>query len=321
MRTEVVSFFSDGVRLQGPLRLPDEITSGPIAAIVHGPGWLGLADAQSYVPWHEGFTAAGYGVLAFDYRGFGASEGEPGWVRPEWQLEDILSAVTYLETRPEIDSNRIGAYGMGGTGGGNAVMAAAVDTRIRCVAAQSVVADGADWLHRMRRESEWVEYLQRVAADRRRWVSDGSGEMVEPRKELMVATPERAALSPKKDVDNRIAEQFYLRSADYIMRYRPIDYVHRIAPRALLMTSVVDDVVTPEDHAIALYERAGAPKKLIRQNGTSHYRSYIENRDVLLAQIVAWYDRYLQFSPVSSRSIDRAETVEYLNRDTSPSVP
>jgi hypothetical protein len=321
MRTEVVSFFSDGVRLQGLLRLPDEITSGPIAALVHGPGWLGLADAQSYVPWHEGFTAAGYGVLAFDYRGFGGSEGEPGWVRPEWQLEDILSAVTWLETRPEIDSNRIGAYGMGGTGGGNAVMAAAVDTRIRCVAAQSVVADGADWLHRMRRESEWVEYRQRVAADRRTWVSDGSGEMVGPREELMVATPERAALSPKKDVDNRIAEQFYLRSADYIMRYRPIDYVHRIAPRALLMTSVVDDVVTPEDHAIALYERAGAPKKLIRQSGTSHYRSYIENRDVLLAQIVAWYDRYLQFSPVSSRSIDRAETVEYLNRDTPPSVP
>ena len=44
------------------------------------------------------------------------------------------------------------------------------------------------------------------------------------------------------------------------MRYRPIDFVHRIAPRALLMTCVEDDVVTPEDHAVALYERAGPPR-------------------------------------------------------------
>lgn len=311
MRTEEVSFFSDGITLRGLLRLPDAV-DGPVPALVQGPGWLGLADAQTYVPWHEGLTAAGYGVLVFDYRGFGRSEGEPGWVRPDWQLEDILNAVTYLETRSEVDPHRLGAYGMGGTGGGNAIMAAGVDRRIRCVAVQSVVADGEDWLHRMRREYEWVDYRQRIADDRRRWVIEGTGETVAPREDLMVATPERAKLSPKKDVDYRIAEAFYLRSADFISRYRPLDVVERIAPRALLITSVVDDVVTPEDHALALYERAGAPKKLIRQADTSHYRSYRENYEVLLTQIVDWYDRYLRYSSVQARSQDAEETVQYL---------
>jgi dipeptidyl aminopeptidase/acylaminoacyl peptidase len=307
MRTENVEFFSDGVRLRGLLRLPDRDSSEPLPALVQGPGWLGLAEAKSYVSWHEGLTAAGYAVLAFDYRGFGRSEGERGWIKPDWQLEDLLNALTYLETRPEVNPRRLGAFGIGGTGGGNAVIAAAVDSRIRAVAVQSVVADGADWLHRMRREYEWVEYLRRVEADRRRWVTEGTGEMVEPRADLMVETPERRQVGHKRDVDGLIAPAFYLRSADYIMRYRPIDFVHKIAPRALLITSVEDDVVTPEDHAVALYERAGAPKKLIRQTETSHYRSYTENFAAIMPQIVDWYGRHLAYTPIESRETPRTE--------------
>lgn len=315
MQTHEVEFFSEGVRLRGLLRLPDTLPSEPLPALVHGPGWLGLAQARSYVPWHEGLTAAGYAVLAFDYRGFGRSEGERGWVRPDWQLEDILNAVTYLETRPEINPRRIGAFGIGGTGGGNAIIAAAVDSRIRAVAVQSVVADGADWLHRMRREYEWVEYLQRLRADRRRWVTEGVGEKVDPRQDLMVETPERRQVGHKRDVDGLIAPEFYLRSADFLLRYRPIDYVHRIAPRALLITAVEDDVVTPEDHAIALYQRAGPPKKLIRQTETTHYRSYTENYAAILPQIVAWFDRYLAYTPIESRENTLTEdTVVWLER-------
>jgi dipeptidyl aminopeptidase/acylaminoacyl peptidase len=315
MREESVEFFSDGVRLRGCIRWPESESDGPIPAIVHGPGWLGLASAKTYVPWHQGLTRAGYAVLAFDYRGFGDSDGERGWIRPEWQLKDIISAVTYLDSREDVDSRRIGALGIGGTGGGNAIIAAAVDERIRCVAAQSVVADGRDWLHRMRREYEWVAYLRRLEADRRKWVLEGTGEKVNPREDLMVETPERRQIGPKADVDARMPTEFYLQSADFIMRYRPIDYVDRLSPRAaLLLTSVIDDVVTPADHATALYERAGAPKKLIHQTDTTHYRSYTQNYGVLMPQIVDWYDRYLKAGPLEAREAPLTEQVEYLHR-------
>ncbi|MBI2756056.1 MAG: alpha/beta fold hydrolase [Chloroflexi bacterium] len=315
MREERVDFLSDGNRLRGILRLPDEAPTEPLPVLIQGPGWLGLADAKTYVPWHEGFTRNGYAVLAFDYRGFGNSEGERGWVRPEWQLADILNAITYAETREELDRRRIGTYGIGGTGGGNAIMAAAVDSRVRCVAAQSVVADGEDWLHRMRREYEWVAYKQRIDADRRRWVTEGTGEKVNPREDLMVETPERREIGPKGDVDARMDKEFFLRSAEYIMRYRPIDVVHKLAPRGLLMTSVIDDVVTPSDHAEALYERAGAPKKLIFQTATTHYRSYVENYAVLLPEILAWYDRYLKATgPLETRESHPSEEIVYLQR-------
>lgn len=310
MKTETVEFYSEGVRLRGLLRLPDNAGETILPAIVQGPGWLGLADSKSYESWHRGFTDAGYAVLAFDHRGFGSSDGERGWVIPEWQLQDILNAVTYLQTRADVDGNRIGIYGMGGTGGGNAILAAAADDRIRCVISQSAVADGRDWLHRMRREYEWVEYLQRLEADARRWVTEGIGEKVDPRLDLMVATPERKQVNHKGDVDYRIEPTFYLRSAEYILRYRPLDVVHRIAPRAILLTSVVNDVVTPEDHATMLYAAAGTPKKLIRQSDTTHYRSYTDNYAVLLAEFVDWYDRHLKYSSISVReAYTPAETV------------
>jgi dipeptidyl aminopeptidase/acylaminoacyl peptidase len=313
MQTIPVEFLSDGIRLRGFLRLPDLLPDEPLPALVHGPGWLGLAEAQSYVPWHEGLTAAGYAVLAFDYRGFGRSDGERGWVKPDWQLDDLLNAVTYLETRPEVNRYRIGSFGIGGTGGGNAILAAAVDGRIRAVVAQSVVADGEDWLHRMRREYEWVAYKQRIDADRRRWVTEGTGELVDPRQDLMVETPERRQVGHKRDVDGLIAPEYYLKSAEYVMRYRPIDAVAKIAPRAVMITSVVDDVVTPEDHAVALYEAAGPPKKIIRQSETTHYRSYTQYYAAVMPQIVEWYDRYLAYSPVQAREIAlRTEEVAYL---------
>ena len=247
MREERVEFFSDGTRVVGFLRQPEN-AAPPYATIVQGPGWLGLADANAYRPWHEAFVAAGYAVLAFDYRGYGHSDGEPGWVLPSRMVEDIINAVTYLHTRDDVDHGRIGAYGMGGIGGGNAIIAAASDPRIRCVATQSVVADGGEWLRRMRREYEWNDYRERVAEDAKRWVETGESKLVDPRAEIMVATPERKAYQNKRGVDGAAA-LFHLQSAAALMHYRPIDVVHRLAPRGLLLTCVEDDSVTPEDHA------------------------------------------------------------------------
>jgi uncharacterized protein len=310
-----LGFHSTGCRLAATLKLPPGASAEhPCPAVVQGPGWLGLRDAKLYEPYHEALLGAGIGVLGFDYRGFGESEGDATLLDPVGQVEDIRSAVTFLETRPEIDRRRIGAFGSGGTGGGNAVMATGLDQRIRAVVSQVPVADGRDWLHRMRPEHEWLEFLDRVEADRRRRTTSGRSELVSPRDGIMVPTPERRTTTVKSDVDARVPSLVQLASADAILAYRPIDFVDRIAPRAAMFICVENDATTPEDHAAALYERAGAPKRLVIQTGTTHYAAYATYREIVTPLIVDWFTRHLVGGEVIVRENEAEASVLYLKR-------
>ena len=42
-----------------------------------------------------------------------------------------------------------------------------------------------------------------------------------------------------------------------------------------------------------MFERAGAPKRLVVQTGTTHYAAYAQYRDVVNPLIVEWFQRYL----------------------------
>jgi uncharacterized protein len=294
-----IRFVSDGCQIAGWLHQP--ASSPPWRVVVQGPGWLELACSTISEPYHEGFVAAGFAVLTFDYRGFGESEGPHGWIRPEWQIEDILASIAWLATRDDIDAGRLGLFAVGGTGGGNAIYVAAREPRVKALCAMSVVADGPDWLHRMRREHEWIEFRQRVAENRERMTVGGKDELIDPREELMVASPERRATTVRASDDKRVGADFRLSSAEHLMRFRPLDVVGHISPRALLLTAVEDDVVTPADHAVSLYERAGPPKKLIQMSGVSHYDSYSRYFDRLLPTFVDWYERHLVRTPLAIR--------------------
>ncbi len=309
MRSEQVAFHSEGNLLVGTLHLPPG--DGPWPTIVQGPGWLELRCSAVSEPYHEGFVAAGYAVLAFDTRGFGQSEGDRGWVRPQDQQEDLLNAITYARTRSECDPDRLGLFAVGGLGGGNSIYAAREEQRVKAICAMTVVADGPTWFRQMRREYEWIAWLKRVDENHMQRVQDGTDQLIDPRDDLMVATPERrtTGVAMRGADDARVGSEFHLASAESLMRFRPVEVVDRIGSCALLMTSVADDVVTPEDHALALYERAHAPKKLIRQANVTHYASYVANKNVLLEHMIDWYERYLRSWPITVGALSLEETV------------
>lgn len=293
MQEQEVFFYSEGTKVAGLLRSPDNPPGGPLAALVQGPGWLGLRDSKLYVRYHKALTDAGFAVLIIDYRGFGASEGERGLLLPSMQLDDLINAVTYLTTRDDIDPDRIGTFGSGGTGGGNAILLAANDPRVRCVVAQVPVADGEDWLRQMRRGYEWYTFLDELDEDRKTRVLEGKGKMVHPRDDIMIQTPERRQTKVKADVDHLIPTEVPLRSAEAVLAYKPIDVVHKIAPRPVMIIGVDNDAVTPTEHAVALYEQAGSPKKLVIERMTSHYAAYDRYWTRVTPQIVAWYETYM----------------------------
>ena len=83
----------------------------------------------------------GYITLAFDFRNFGESEGEPRFYEnPSLKKEDIKNAVTYLKDLPEVDNTKIGAFGVC-AGSMYTLMAASEDHRIKSV------VTAASWLH------------------------------------------------------------------------------------------------------------------------------------------------------------------------------
>lgn len=303
MRTTPVTFFSEGTQIAGLWRTPDQ-PAGRLRAVVQGPGWLGLKDAKLYVRYHQALTDAGFGVLIFDYRGFGDSGGERT-LSPRTQLQDLLNAVTYLTTREDVDPDRIGTFGTGGTGGGNAVLLAAQDPRVRAAVSQVPVADGADWLHRMRSESEWLDFQRELDADRRLRATEGSGRLVHPREEIMVPTPERRATKIKADVDDRIPTKVPLSAADEILAYRPIDAA-RTLTSPLLVIGVEGDATTPTDHAVALFEAARGPRRLIMQRHTTHYAAYDDYWEQVTPLIVEWFERYISHGDVVVSTAGRA---------------
>ena len=301
MRHEKVTFYSEGDKLIGDIYLPDSQQGRPWPGIVQGPGFLGLKDAKHYKMMFERLCSAGYTCLTFDYRGWGESEGrDRGWVMPQWQAEDIRNGITYLQTRPEVDPNRIATFGSGGTGGGNAVYVGAIDRRVKCVVCYLGVSNGRDWLHSMRREYEWVDYLKRIEEDRKKRVLTGSGEVVSAREEIMVQTPERKTTTIKKEVEEKIPEQMPLLCADAIMEYSPEAVVQQISPRASLFIAVENDAVTPEEQTVKLYERAGEPKKLVMLKQTTHYGVYNDYFDEVAGAVVDWYDRYLKYDKIET---------------------
>lgn len=292
MRTTEATFYSEGDQIAALWRIPDS-GEGPFRAIVQGPGWLGLKDAKLYVRYHQALTDAGYAVLVFDYRGFGDSGGDRGVLSPARQLQDLVNAVTYLTTREDVDPDAIGVFGTGGTGGGNAVVLADVDPRIKAAVSQVPVADGADWLHRMRSEHEWLAFLASLDEDRRLRVTTGDGRRVNPREEIMVPTPERRQSKIKADVDDKIPSSISLSAAEEILAYKPIESARRLTT-PLMVLGVADDATTPTDHAERLFAAALGPKELIIQKHTTHYAAYDRYWEQTTPRIVAWFDTHVQ---------------------------
>jgi dienelactone hydrolase len=78
----------------------------------------------------------GYGVLLFDRRGEGESDGEPnayGWALDK----DLAAAAAFLQRRPDVDRNRIGGIGLS-VGGEMMLQAAAESNDLK-----AVVSEGA----------------------------------------------------------------------------------------------------------------------------------------------------------------------------------
>jgi dienelactone hydrolase len=129
MNKELVEFKSEGVTLRADFYKPAGGV-GPHPTIVMGGGWCYVKELiqPEYAKY---FVDAGYACLVFDYRNLGESDGTPRQhINPWEQIEDYRNAISYAETRKDVDCNRIGIWGISYSGA-HVLAVGALDSRVQ----------------------------------------------------------------------------------------------------------------------------------------------------------------------------------------------
>jgi cephalosporin-C deacetylase-like acetyl esterase len=162
--TDVEFKTSDGVVLRGWFFTPETSSSLPLPCLVMSHGFSALKEMDlntfaDYFTKHLAITC-----LVFDNRGFGDSDHGPGQHRheiiPAVQTSDISDAITYAQTRSEVNPDKIGIWGSSYSGG-HVLKVGAVDRRVKAVLSQVPCVNGWDNFNRLVRP-DYVENTNKL---------------------------------------------------------------------------------------------------------------------------------------------------------------
>jgi fermentation-respiration switch protein FrsA (DUF1100 family) len=134
-RPERVRIVIAGTHIVGHLYRPGDYHPDQRYAALAVAGSLTSVKEQMGGIYAAEMAQRGFVALAIDYRNYGESGGEPRqYEDPPLKSEDLAAAVSYLASRPDVESHRVGLLGVC-TSGGNVIQAAARDARVRAIAA------------------------------------------------------------------------------------------------------------------------------------------------------------------------------------------
>jgi fermentation-respiration switch protein FrsA (DUF1100 family) len=287
-----VEFDAEGLTLRGWFYLP-ESASTPVPTIVMAHGFSCVKE-MFLDKYADIFVAAGFGVLVYDNRNFGDSDGEPRQEVDPWgQIRDYRHAITYASSLSEVDENRIGIWGTSYTGG-HVLVVGASDKRVNCVVSQVPVVSGYRNAHRAIAEDRMPDVLARFSDDRQDRFAGKAPQMV-PVASLdpteLCAFPGRNAFESFQGAP-RWKNEVTLRSLETFLEHDSIGYVDKIGPTPLLMIVETADTLAAVDQSLEEYDRAHEPKKLVLFHG-GHFDAYVRDQQVTAEAARDWYTQHL----------------------------
>ncbi|KAH0172684.1 Esterase/lipase, partial [Aureobasidium melanogenum] len=219
--------------------------------------------------------------LVYDNRGFGDSDTKEGQPRheiiPAQQTSDYSDAITYAQSREEVNKDKIGIWGSSYSGG-HVLWVGAIDRRVKAVMSQAPLVDGWANFHRLIRP-DFVAGLNAMFQDDRHSRAAGKPAAVipvvdaDPTKQSALPTPDSfrffTAWAGKSNWKNEVTAK----SIEAFREYLPSTHIQHISPTPLLMTVADNDVLTPTDLALEAYSRALEPKRLHLLPG-GHFEAY-----------------------------------------------
>ncbi|MFF5212185.1 alpha/beta hydrolase [Streptosporangium sp. NPDC000396] len=295
MTPEHVTFTSLGTRCAGDLYLPDQT---PAPSLVLGHSGVMVKEALGFFAPY--FVRAGFAVLAIDYRTVGSSEGEPrGMDYPERQVEDFRSAISYLQTRPEVQPERIGLWGVS-IGGSVAVQAAVLDRRAKAVVVQSPsVWNGWRYLERLLGREGLRAVRDRLDEDWQDRYESGQSARVPH------LTLDHDNVQEAPDLSEQIFPTYRndktLDSTEHLLTFAPENLIDRLAPTPLLMIANGGwDPYHMLEEAQSAFTKAGEPKRLeiLPYDVLGLYTG--PGLEEAMALAVDWFDTYLRKTRIAT---------------------
>jgi fermentation-respiration switch protein FrsA (DUF1100 family) len=247
LHPQTVSFLSrTGVTIVGSF-FPGERRETIVLS--HGYG----DNRKQMTPWAEFLHRHGYTVLTYDMRDRGDSGGDAVTLGA-LEKKDLMSAVDYLTTRPDVNPDRIGALGLS-LGASTTILAAAEDPRIRAVVEDSGFSDAPNVI-----DTSFEHFI---------------GLPAFPFAPITIAI---AARRVGQDINS----------------VRPMDEIARISPRPLLVIHCKGDKVVPPDNSERNFKAAGEPKEIWWLPGGGHIKGHTIAPEEYERRVDEFFDRALR---------------------------
>jgi len=283
--TEKVVFESNRLKLAGVIHWPVAASGrerAPAFLVLHGFG--STKDSNGSVATAQHLATRGYLALRFDFRGCGESEGERGLVLCLDQVADTRSAVSYLQSRPDVDAERIGLVGAS-FGGAVAIYAGGTDERVGAVISIGGWGNGERKFRRQHPTPEaWARFKSMLDEGRRR--SQRGERMMVPRYDI-VPIPEHL----RHNVAPGSHQEFPWEVPQGMYDFRADDVVANIAPRPLLLIHAAADSVTPTQESVELFLRSSQPAELHLFAEVDHFLP-AERPSRVMELLDGWLERY-----------------------------
>ena len=298
-----VTYFSDGVACYAKLFFPKGFSAtGKTPGVVLGQGWAGTH--FSIEKYGARFAERGLVAMAIDYRGWGSSDGFISQVQPTVskgdaeptrddkritntksdvtlkrtrlipmkQVEDYRNAISYLQGEPGVDPERIGIWGSS-FAGGNVIVTAALDSRVKAVVGQVPAISGKD------SAVGPVPLRGKLLEDAIKRARTGQGGEFE------------TGFSARRMVD--------VETNQMVAEYRPFQYLKAVGDRpVLLIPAEKDELINNKANAYAAIEVLTGPKKLIEVPGITHFEMYINEAFEISSNAAAsWFREHLGLEP------------------------
>ena len=282
---EDIAFNAGGVTLRGWFYTPDiPAVNGsggqPCVVMAHG---FSAVKEQHLDDYAAVFAAAGLACLVYDNRGFGASDAASGMPRQEidpWeQIRDYQHAITYAQSRDDVDASRIGVWGSSYSGG-HAYVVGAIDRRVKAVCGQVPLVSGRRAFESLIRIDQWGPTWDAFAADRLERARGGEPAMMpvvteDPTAPAALPTADSYEFFTRTQADRAPSwrNEVTLRSVELLQGCEPGRFLPLISPTPVLMVVAPNDRLVAGEVAAAAYEHAAHPKQLVTVPG-GHFDAY-----------------------------------------------